>query len=61
MSEKKETFGSECGGGIGCAAIILALCIGIGGCEYLQRKGEADVLKAKIELEKLSTPNRDAR
>ena len=43
MNEEKSDFWS----GLGTALVILALCLGIGGCNYLIQKGEAEKEKAK--------------
>lgn len=37
---------------IGQAIFILALCLGIGGCDYLEKSGEAKVINAKAEAER---------
>jgi Ca2+/Na+ antiporter len=43
-----NNFGdSDMGQMIGCAVIILALCLGLGGCAYLIRIGNAKVETAK--------------
>ena len=47
----KTAFWSNLGEGISVALIILALCFGIGGCNYFVQKGAA-LNKAAVAIEK---------